>query len=172
MDGANQADIVAFVYEDDRSISGFQGDEIDDDTDFEHLIYNETAGASFEVFLVDENEERVSCGIKNFACGPNKIMNYGINKDIPASRGDNLLCNSAGLDPGQTNGYVSLERPSFVSSINNILLAESVAGVSVGGVETSFEFVCLVGLNNGNGTGSMDTCQYKCAEGDSDCRED
>ena len=31
-------------------------------------------------------------------------------------------------------------------------------------VDDATEFVCLVGINNGNGTGSMDSCLYKCAD--------
>ncbi len=86
-------------------------------------------------------------------------MNYGINEDYPASRGNNLLCEGAGLSPGQTNGYISLENASALSPLDNRPDPE----------DDSFEFVCLVGLNNGDGTGSMDECRFRCEGGGDNC---
>ena len=97
--------------------------------------------------MLDENEERLSCDQKNFACGAGKTMNYGINEDYQNSRGGPLLCEGAGLLPDQTHGYIYLENATYITTIPD-------------GREG--EFVCMVGINNGNGTGSMDQCQFEC----------
>ncbi len=158
LNGNNQADIVGFVFNDDRDLTGSEQDE-----EVEDRVFNEVDGPIFEVFAIDEHENRISCGVKQFACGPDRIMNYGINPDIPASRGNNLLCNTAELDTGQTFGNISLEGVSFISSIADILNA-------TGELSDGFSFGCLVGLNNGNGTGSMDVCQAHCLfDDDTDC---
>ncbi|NIP31319.1 MAG: hypothetical protein GTN59_12415 [Candidatus Dadabacteria bacterium] len=85
-------------------------------------------------------------------------MNYGINEDYPASRGNNLLCEGAGLTPNQTNGYISLENATFLSPVTD-------------DVDEYFEFICMVGLNNENGTGSMDECQVHCIDGPGNCED-
>lgn len=165
VDGANQADIVAFITEDNRNLAGVadedDGPEPTPDQD-DDLVYNEEIGISFSVFLLDEDEERLSCDRKTFGCGPNVVLNYGVNEDYPASRGDNLLCEGGGLLPGQEHGYISLENPTFLSPIDNVIEPPL----------NSFEFVCLVGLNNGDNTGSMDSCTYKCIDTDDDSEND
>lgn len=113
-------------------------------------ITNRDFGLNFSIFQIDEDEERLSCDRVNFACGEGKNMYYGINEDIPASKGGPLLCNGAGLLDGQQHGYISMEDPAI--------------GTNTLPVDDSTEFVCLVGLNNGNGTGSMDSCLYRCAD--------
>ncbi|NIP29382.1 MAG: hypothetical protein GTO02_03225 [Candidatus Dadabacteria bacterium] len=142
IDDANQADIIAFVVSD-REVNFSPRQD---------LVYNEENGITFDVFQIDDNEERLSCDRKTFGCGPNVVFNYGINEDYPASRGDKLLCEGAGLIDGQTNGYISLENASFVSSVT-------------AGDTRSFHLVCVYGLNNGNGTGSMDECFAECLFG-------
>ncbi|NIP32065.1 MAG: hypothetical protein GTO02_21885 [Candidatus Dadabacteria bacterium] len=141
VDGANHADIIAFMTDDDRNPG--RNDE----------MFNRDAGITFSVFQVDENEEKLSCDQVTFACGEGRVMNYGINDDYPASRGDNLLCKGASLLPGQKHGYISLENPTYVDPIN------------IG----RHNFICLVGLNNENGTGSMDECRYQCIDDSNDC---
>ncbi len=149
VDGSKFADVVGFITEDNRFISGQTGDG-----SAAH-VYNEEVGITFEVFQFDENEEPLSCDKKTFGCGPNVVLNYGINDDYPASRGNNLLCEGGGLKPGQTNGYISLENPTFLSPIDKVPEDPPI---------NDFEFVCLVGLNNGDNTGSMDECMYKCID--------
>ncbi|NIP29024.1 MAG: hypothetical protein GTO02_00190, partial [Candidatus Dadabacteria bacterium] len=144
VDGSKYADVIAFIVEENRFISGQAGDGS------EAHVYNEEAGITFDIFQVDENEERLSCDRKTFGCGPNVVLNYGINDDYPASRGNNLLCEGGGLKPGQTNGYISLENASFLSPIDKVDSPP----------QNGFEFVCLVGLNNGDNTGSMDQCLF------------
>ncbi|NIP32169.1 MAG: hypothetical protein GTO02_22650 [Candidatus Dadabacteria bacterium] len=148
VDGANQADIVGFVYEENRNLAGQQNGTQD-------TVFNVPDGVTFSVFQFDENEEPLSCDTVTFACGPGKVMNYGLNDDLPASRGNNVLCQGGGLVPGQTNGFVSLENPVFVNNLE----------------PDFYEFACLIGLNNGDGTGSMDECTYTCDPDDeSGCR--
>ncbi|NIP29384.1 MAG: hypothetical protein GTO02_03235 [Candidatus Dadabacteria bacterium] len=148
VDGANQADIVGFITENDRFANGQTGDGD------EYNVYNEEVGITFDVFQIDENEQRLSCDQVTMGCGPNVVLNHGINDDYPASRGNNLLCEGGGLKPGQTNGYISLENPTFLSPIDKVEEPPI----------PDFEFVCLVGLNNGDNTGSMDECQFKCVD--------
>ncbi|NIP29390.1 MAG: hypothetical protein GTO02_03315 [Candidatus Dadabacteria bacterium] len=145
IDGAKFADVIGFILHEDKPISGINTNDNED------LVYNEEVGITFSVFQFDENEEPISCDQKTLGCGPNVVLNYGINEDYPASRGDNLLCEGAGLKSGQTNGFISLENATFLSPLPNE-------------EQSTFGFVCLVGLNNGNGTGSMDECIYKCNE--------
>lgn len=148
VDGAINADVVGFIVEDDRTISG------SDDGSPQDLVYNEEVGITFDIFQFDENEEPISCDQKTFGCGPNVVLNYGINDDYPPSRGDNLLCEGAGLNPNQTNGFISLENASFLSPLDEVVNSPG----------DSFEFICLVGLNNGNNTGSMDECRFSCSD--------
>ncbi len=104
------------------------------------------ANSTFDIDIYDLNEVPFSCRDVNFACidQDNPLLEelleesevnvaafeYGINNAIPHSRGGELLC------PGNTiaEGWVVMDR-------------ENDNGNSVGG---------LVGLNNGNGRGSMD----------------
>ena len=158
-DGARYADIVGFVVEVDRSLSG----NLDEDDGVEDTVYNEAAGLTFSVFQYDENEEPLSCDQKTIGCGPNVVLNYGINEDYRASRGNNLLCEGAGLNPDQTNGYISLENAFLLSPIED---------VDDGGEIDDFEFICMVGLNNNDGTGSMDACRYECIDEDGNCDQD
>ena len=155
IDNATHADIIAFVIEENRSSSGNDGIVGSGDMDSDDLIYLEKAGVTFSIFQVDENEERLSCDRKTFGCGPNVVLNYGINEDYPASRGDNLLCEGGGLLPDQKHGYISLENVEFLSPLDNNTPSE----------EDTFDLLCMYGLNNGNGTGSMDGCFLQCIEG-------
>ena len=105
---------------------------------------------SFDVNILDNNENIFSCRDITFACvdDDNPLLEalleesetsvasfeYGINNAIPHSKGGELLC------PGNTisEGIVTLD---------NISLGQSV-----------FEnFIIFVGLNNGDGRGSIDS---------------
>ena len=132
IDGAGWADVVGFVYDEAGGPD-------------ETTVRNVSSGITFSIFQFDQNEEPLSCDQKTFACGG--TMNYGINEDYPNSRDGSLLCPGGGLAPGQTHGFVSLE-DAVVNDGDTTLVEE-------------FEFVCLVGINNGNGTGSMDECFYR-----------
>ena len=144
VNGASQADVYAYVTLKNVDIDG------DSDGPTADTVYNEEKGVTFDVFQLDENENRLSCDRKTIGCGPDINFHYGINEDYPASRGDNLLCEGAGLLPDQKHGYISLENASFLSSLDTF---------------DAFGFICVYGLNNGNGTGSMDECRVPCIFG-------
>lgn len=122
VDGANQADVIGYAYDDAQTST----------------VVNYDDGVSFDIFVFDMNEEPLSCDQKVFACGG--TMNYGINEDYPNSRDGEPLCPGGGLaDP--LGGFISLENPVFINRM-----------------QPGFEvFVGLIGINNGNGTGSMDS---------------
>ena len=82
------------------------------------------------VTLFDDAENPISCPPVTFACAPT-TFDLGINQFIVNSKGENSIC--LGTD---TNGYVDL-------------LLEPLVG------DADF-FVGFIGLNNGDGTGSMD----------------
>ncbi len=108
-------------------------------------VTNVDNGFSFDIFVFDLDEEPLSCDRRNFACG--NVMNYGINEDYFASREDNLLCPGASL-PDPKGGFISFENglnldgnPPESDNFNDM-------------------FVGFIGLNNNNGTGSMDIWWY------------
>jgi len=137
-------------------IVGFQSDE-DSGSDNRLLLTNiiET-WTNWDVDIVDLNEDVSSCRSVAFSCNDQdhpllpELLNtieadasenaatvasfeYGINEAIPSSKGAPLLC------PGNivSEGYVRLELDDV-------------------GDDTENEVTIFVGLNNGNGRGSMD----------------
>ena len=125
-DGAIFSDVIGYAYQFAANLP-------------EDTVANFDPGFDFDIFVFDLLEEPISCDTRNFACG--KIMNYGVNEDYKASRENNLLCPGGGLsDP--KGGYISFENtrpnPTPGSNPDNSI------------------FVGLIGINNGNGTGSMD----------------
>ena len=129
VDGAMYSDIIGYAFEVGQIIEA-TANNLDD-------------GFSFDIFVFDMNEEPISCDRRNFACGPGKVMNYGINEDYPASRGDNLLCPGGGLADPQ-GGFISFQNGS-----NDIQLP--------GTPDSDDNFLLFVGLNNNDGTGSIDS---------------
>ncbi len=135
-DEAKQADLVGFTYDGSRTSS----------------VRNYAPGISFDVFVYDFDEEPLSCDRRNFACG--NIMNYGINEDYPASRGDDVICPGGGL-AGSTSETAKGDGSllgGFVDLINGVVQVAP-------DVEPSDDivFAYYIGLNNDDGTGSMDT---------------
>ncbi|NIP29071.1 MAG: hypothetical protein GTO02_00625 [Candidatus Dadabacteria bacterium] len=126
VDSANQADVIGYAYHGESSTS----------------VRNIDNGFSFDIFVFDLAEEPLSCDRRNFACG--NIMNYGINEDYPASRGSDLLCPGGGLANPQ-GGFVQL-----------------INGANLDGTPPESDatendvFVGLIGINNNDGTGSID----------------
>ena len=131
VDGANQADIVGFVY---RKTSINAGS-----------VLNVDEGVNLSVFVFDLDEEPLSCDVRNFACG--NIMNYGVNDDYGASRGDDLLCEGGSL-PDPNGGYILFENLTHVPPTGE---SEFYGSGSL------FNFAQYIGLNNDDNTGSMDS---------------
>jgi len=121
--------------------------------------------AAFDVDIYNNNEVPFSCRNVIFSCvnqdspllealleesGDANVasLEYGINEAIPHSKGGELLC------PGNTidEGFVRLEKIDQ-------------------GSDTDGEFVIFVGLNNGNGRGSMDTAWNDSCIIENDCDE-
>ena len=141
VDGANQADIIGFAF--DRTSSP------DNQT-----VINIDTGLSFDIFVYDMSEEPLSCDNRNFACGA--VMNYGINEDYPASRGNDLLCPGGGL-ANPDGGYILFDSSGFGFSLDCIDNPDDLFCAVFGGSDV---FIGLIGINNGNGTASMDTWQF------------
>ncbi|NIP30140.1 MAG: hypothetical protein GTO02_08335 [Candidatus Dadabacteria bacterium] len=129
VNGANYADVIGY---------GFQGEEFGVNLS---TVTNLDLGFSFDVFVFDMDEEPLSCDRRNFACG--NVMNYGINEDYPNSRGGPLLCPGGGLANSQ-GGFIN-----FVNGTNDGLPPASDA-------DSDAVFVHFIGINNNDGTGSMD----------------
>ena len=85
---------------------------------------------TFDVFIFDQFENPISCDFTTFACTATNL-NVGVNGALPNSRGAGSLC-PANVD---TVGHARL---FLVNALGNY-------------------FTGFVGLNNGDGTGSMDT---------------
>ncbi|NIP32070.1 MAG: hypothetical protein GTO02_21910 [Candidatus Dadabacteria bacterium] len=139
VDGAKFADVIGFAV--DTRKSGF-----------DNTAANESNGVSFDIFVYDMDEDPLSCDRRNFACG--KVMNYGINEDYPASRGEDLLCPGGGL-ANPDGGYILFTNPNGFDRdcVNNPQNDSNDVFCAGRGGEI---FIGLIGINNGNGTGSLD----------------
>ncbi len=100
-------------------------------------VKNLSDNVVFDTYLFDLDEEPLSCDRVGFACGG--VMNYGISEDYPSSRGEDLLCRGGGSS-NPDGGVVSLEN-----------------GVYTGNSSERVVFSGYAGINNGDGTGSMDS---------------
>ncbi|NIP32061.1 MAG: hypothetical protein GTO02_21865 [Candidatus Dadabacteria bacterium] len=134
-DNAQFADVVGYAFEGVTSNTS--------------TVNNIDEGFSFDIFVYDMNEEPLSCDRRNFACG--NVMNYGINEDYPASRGNDLVCPGGGL-ANPDGGFISFENGSNLDG-------GDLDGDGIGddASDQNDFFVGLIGINNGDGTGSMDT---------------
>ncbi|NIP31833.1 MAG: hypothetical protein GTO02_20210 [Candidatus Dadabacteria bacterium] len=133
VDGADRADVTGYAI----LYTGDYDNDLESST-----VRNHDPGIDFDIHVYDMAEEPLSCDRRNFACG--NVMNYGINEDYKASRGDDLLCPGGGLaDP--RGGFISfttiypIPGDEFINYDNEYVV-----------------FYGFIGLNNGNGTGSMD----------------
>jgi len=147
-EGVTLSDIIGIPYDDDGGQGGSSGHNSIFVADVLNQYHN------FEVNLFDLNENIFSCRNVAFACvtpehplyealleeieddgGSSSVANhqFGINNAIPHSRGGELLC------PGNiiSEGFVRLE-------------------VIEDGSDTEDDAIYFIGLNNGNGRGSLD----------------
>ena len=100
-----------------------------------------------EIMIYDEVEGPTSCLQETFSCNVGN-MNKGIDLSLPNSFGDPLVCASSILSDN-SSGWMNLPFLAFVC-------ADPVTGI--GEICTSEPyFVGFLGLNNGDGTGSMDS---------------
>jgi len=146
--GVTLSDVIGIPFDDDGGQGGPDGHNSIFVTDILDIFH------SFDVNIVDLNENVFSCRSVAFACvtlehplyealleqidsdgGEASVANhqYGINNAIPHSRGGELLC------PGNpiSEGFVRLE-------------------VNEDGSDTEDDAIYYIGLNNGNGRGSLD----------------
>ena len=103
-----------------------------------------------EVMIYDEIEGPTSCGQVDFSCAVGQ-MDKAIDNSLPNSKGENnRICNANTLD-FNTAGWVDL--PFFGFSCS------AAAGGNLSGECVTHDpfFVGFLGLNNGDGTGSMDS---------------
>ncbi len=143
VDGANLSDVVGLVY---RSIDpgsvvaspliqAVFGDATGDVTD-----------ASPQVHIFDEFESPTSCSPTTFACDLT-LVDKGIDNFHPNSKGEvNRICNDS-VDVG----WLFMPFQTF-----NCFDLDPVTG-SCGSDVADVFFVGFLGLNNGDGTGSMDS---------------
>jgi hypothetical protein len=102
-----------------------------------------------EIFIVDENEDPTSCSPTLFSCAVGN-MDKGIDNSLPNSKGENnRLCAVSTLDTN-TSGWLGMPFDTF-------LCFDPEVGGADGICDFDMEFVGFIGLNNGNGTGSMDS---------------
>lgn len=100
-------------------------------------------------FIFDDIENPTSCSPVIFACDQT-TLNYGIDNSIPNSQGFGNICPTNKLAVGDS-GWL------FMPFLGELCF-DPVVGIPATG-ECLFQgsFVGYLGLNNGNGTGSMDS---------------
>lgn len=143
--GVTLSDVVGFVYTKNEDAGEVEIADILDNFagfDVDILNNNEVAQSCRNIIFacVDQNnpllEELLSDNNDGFSASV-ASFEYGINEAIPHSKGGELLC------PGNvtSEGFVKLEFDTF-------LVVDQ-------------EFVGYIGLNNGNGRGSMDSFWFR-----------
>lgn len=149
VDGNNLSDVVGIVYQ-----------EIDFDTvnaGFLSANFGSGAGDPFtegipQVHIVDEFEDATSCSPTFFDCTVGSF-NRGIDNSIPNSRQADLgnrICNDSTLSETNDAGWLYLPFAGFNNFFGPVVGPPSQ-------IENDIYFVGFLGLNNGNGTGSMDS---------------
>lgn len=93
--------------------------------------------AKFDPFIVDENENDLSCSSATFTCSTSGL-NLGINDTIRNTKDSSRICNNT-----ISKGIMRFERPTF-------------SGGGPGLTQAEF-FVGFIGLNDGGKIGSMDS---------------
>lgn len=131
--GNNLSDLVGLAYED------------LDNNNFS-VFASPTTAANFgspenEILIWDADEDDISCSPTYFACGftlnGSSAMNRGVDNALPNSHGDlNRVCASSILN-SNSSGWLDLPFTGFSGGADH--------------------FVGYIGLNNGDGTGSMDS---------------
>ncbi|MCA9810606.1 MAG: hypothetical protein KC473_09725 [Candidatus Dadabacteria bacterium] len=114
-------------------------------------------GSGDQNLIFDHAENFNSCSPVTFACDPDSI-NLGIDNSVPNTQGFARICNTSKLEGDNLpvdSGWLLLP------FIGNICVDPLVAGSGTGSFEGECDFptyfVGFLGLNNGDGTGSMDS---------------
>lgn len=150
VDGNNLSDVIGIGY------VSIDGTTIDADL-FDETLFGEENGDPFDVpvpqvHIFNEFEDGTSCEPTFFDCFPGDF-NRGIDNSIPNSRQadlNNRICNTSVLSESNDAGWLYLPFNFFNFGFNDAF------------------FVGFLGLNNGNGTGSMDSWLAAGCE-DTDC---
>jgi hypothetical protein len=108
----------------------------------------------FQVLIFDDNENPNSCSPTIFTCSnnPGLEINKGIDNSIPNSQGFSQICNTSKLD-GPVIGAVD-SGWLFLPFIDFICFQ---ADGDIEECPSDLFFVGFLGINNGDGTGSMDS---------------
>ncbi len=139
INGNNLSDIVGISFE---VVNGGS-----DTVNASPLVSN-TFGSPFdEVSIWDEFENPQSCSPVTFACAPGSFI-YGIDNSLPPSQGGNRICNASTLS-ANTAGWLELPWDRRTCDTD--------ADPNLRGNCGQSKFVGFIGLNNGDGTGSMDS---------------
>ncbi len=143
VDGANLSDVIGLVY---RSVD----DDVVLASPLIQAVFGDATGdvtdSSPQIHIFDEFESPTSCSPTTFTCAPT-LLDKGIDNFHPNSKGEvNRICNDS-VDVGW-----------LFMPIQDVFCFDfdPDTGDCGGGIVDIF-FVGYLGLNNGDGTGSMDS---------------
>jgi hypothetical protein len=108
-----------------------------------------------QILNFDEFEFPTSCSPAVFTCD-DATINRGIDNSIPNSQGFSPLCNVSKLDADNHAGWVFMPFIDYVC-IDPDGTPEQCSTEVFGIDDSQVKFVGFLGLNNGDGTGSMDS---------------
>ncbi len=145
VNGNNLSDVVGLTYV-----------SVDD---FQTFAYSELGSVFGDPFFLpplifDENENPISCSPAIFKCqaGGPYSLNKGIDNSIPNSHGYPRICNTSRLTLANDAGWLYLPFIGHICQGDDVFCDD-------GNIQFPGQplFVGYLGLNNGNGTGSMDS---------------
>jgi hypothetical protein len=123
---------------------------IDNDSVYASSALGTLFGAPFATIeIYDEFENFTSCSETIFACDDG-FFNYGIDNSIPNSQGFDRICNTSTLS-GSNAGWL------YMPFIQHVSIPGSFVQCDEEFCSDPVFFVGYLGLNNGDGTGSMDS---------------
>ncbi len=137
VNGNNLSDVIGITYVDIDSNTVFASNGI-------ATLFGDINDPA-QILIFDGNENANSCSPIIFAC----TDNYGIDNSIPSSQGNNVVCNTSKLSDSNDSGWL------FMPYITKVCFNSD--GEDVDCPEDPIYFVGFLGLNNGDGSGSMDS---------------
>jgi len=127
---------------------------LEDDTTYASPALGSLFGApGITNFIFDEFENGNSCSEVIFACADG-FFNYGIDNSIPSSQGFDRICNTSKLNEESNAGWLYLPFIGHVSVPGSFVQCNIDGGLFC---DEPVYFAGFIGLNNGDGTGSMDS---------------